>query len=391
MIRVGFVLASSEWLGGLNYFRNLFSALSLLEQKKIQIVLFVGSDVPDRVLEQFHHVEVVRSVWLSATTLRGLFRRALNKLSGRRDLLLRFLLRRTGIDVLSHYSAQWVGGSIRKIGWIPDFQHVYLPTFFSTTEVAQRNAHFRGLIRSCDMVVLSSVSAQKNLAEFCPGAVSKSVVLHFVPEIDVDMTLVDVRSLQDRYDFKGPYFYIPNQFWVHKNHGLVVEALKMLKAEGVMATVLLSGDTHDYRCPGHYSQLMSKVHAAGVESSFKVLGVIPYGDLISLMAHSVALINPSLFEGWSSTVEEGKALGKAILLSNISVHLEQRPSRGVYFDPNNASELAEKMRNVLEAWCAAPAQQTDRLTLDSSYRTQRLAFATEYQTMVERVMGLCQK
>lgn len=391
MIRVGFVLTSGGWLGGLNYFRNLFSALSLLDGKKIQIVLFVGSSVPNGVIEQFHHVEIVRSAWLNATTLRGLLRRALNKLSGHRDLLLRFLLKRNSIDVLSHYSAQWVGGSVRKIGWIPDFQHVYLPGFFSAAEVAQRNAHFRGLIRSCDMVVLSSASAQKNLAEFCPNAVARSAVLRFVPEIDVDMTLIDVGSLQDRYDFKGPYFYIPNQFWVHKNHGLVVDALKILKAEGVVATVLLSGDTHDYRFPDHYSQLMSRVRDAGVEASFKVLGVIPYGDLISLMAHSVALINPSLFEGWSSTVEEGKALGKTILLSNLPVHLEQRPSRGVYFDPNNAGELAEKMRNVLTEWCAAPVHQTDRLTLDSSYRVRRLAFATEYQTMVERVMGLCQK
>lgn len=391
MIRVGFVLTSSGWLGGLNYFRNLFSALSLLDEKKIQIVLFVGSSVPDQVVRQFHHVEIVRSAWLNATTLRGLLRRALNKLSGRGDPLLRLLLRRNSIDVLSHYSAQWSGGPVRKIGWIPDFQHVYLPNFFDAAEIAQRDAHFRGLIRCCDMVLLSSVSAQKHLAEFSPDAVVKSAVLHFVPEIDANMTLVDLESLEDRYDFKGPYFYVPNQFWVHKNHDLVVEALKILKAEGALATVLLSGDTHDYRFPDHYSQLMSRVHDAGVETSFKVLGVIPYRDLISLMAHSVALINPSLFEGWSSTVEEGKALGKTILLSNLPVHLEQRPHRGVYFDPNNAGELAEKMRDVLTEWCAAPVHQTDRLTLDSSYRVRRLAFATEYQTMVERVMGLCQK
>lgn len=391
MIRVGFVLTSNGWLGGLNYFRNLFSALSLLDERKVQIVLFVGSSVPDRIIEQFHHVEIVRSVWLNATTLRGLFRRALNKLSGRRDIFLRLLLRRNGIDVLSHYGAQWHGGGVKKIGWIPDFQHVYLPDFFSAAEIAQRDAHFRGLIRSCDMVVLSSVSAQKNLAEFCPGATAKSAVLHFVPEIDANMNLVDLGDLEDRYDFRGPYFYIPNQFWVHKNHGLVVDALKILKAEGVVATVLLSGDTHDYRFPDYYSQLMSRVLDAGVEASFKVLGVIPYGDLISLMAHSVALINPSLFEGWSSTVEEGKALGKTILLSNLPVHLEQRPNRGVYFDPNNAGDLAEKMRDVLTEWCAAPVRHSDRLTLDSSYRARRLKFATEYQTMVERVMGLCQK
>jgi glycosyltransferase involved in cell wall biosynthesis len=391
VIRVGFVLTSEGWLGGVNYFRNLFSAISLLKERKVQVVLFVGRKVQSQVLSQFCNAEIVRSAWLDATTPMGFLRRVLNRLTGYKDPLLRLLLRRNGIDVVSHYSAQWSGGNIRKIGWIPDFQHVYLPHFFSTTEIAQRNAHFRGLIRSCDLVLLSSVSAQKDLAGFCPDAIGKSAVLRFVPEIDAGMALVDLDTLEGRYNFRGPYFYIPNQFWAHKNHGLVVDALKILKADGVEVTVVLSGNTRDYRSPDYYSRLMSRVHAAGVESLFKVLGVIPYGDLISLMGHSVALINPSLFEGWSSTVEEGKALGKTILLSNLPVHLEQQPSRGIYFDPANAYELAEKMRDTLSEWRTAPAPHCDKLTLDGSYCARRLAFATEYQAMVERVMNLCQK
>lgn len=47
----------------------------------------------------------------------------------------------------------------------------------------------------------------------------------------------------------------------------------------------------------------------------------------TLMKHAIAIINPSLFEGGSTTVEEAKSLLKVIILSGIPVHREQNPRR----------------------------------------------------------------
>ena len=56
-----------------------------------------------------------------------------------------------------------------------------------------------------------------------------------------------------------------------------------------------------------------------------------------------ALINPSLSEGWSTTVEEGKSLGVPMLLSDLRVHREQAGDRAYYFDPEAAGQLASLM------------------------------------------------
>jgi glycosyltransferase involved in cell wall biosynthesis len=64
-----------------------------------------------------------------------------------------------------------------------------------------------------------------------------------------------------------------------------------------------------------------------VESNYRVLGVIPRQDMMVLLAHSGGVLNPSRFEGWSTTVEEAKALGKALMLSDIAVHREQVAGR----------------------------------------------------------------
>jgi len=138
----------------------------------------------------------------------------------------------------------------------------------------------------------------------------------------------------------------------------VIDALADLKSRGIRVTVLATGNARDHRFPEHFSGLMERVRTSGVEESFRVLGVVPYGDLLSLMRHSLAVINPSLCEGWSTTVEEAKALDKAVLLSDIAVHREQNPAKGIFFDPRNADELAEKIETLSEARESPPTPAT---------------------------------
>ncbi len=64
--------------------------------------------------------------------------------------------------------------------------------------------------------------------------------------------------------------------------------------------------------------------------------------MLVLLAHAVAVINPSRFEGWSSSVEEAKALGKPLIVSDIPVHREQVAGRTTadLFGVDDADALA---------------------------------------------------
>ena len=65
------------------------------------------------------------------------------------------------------------------------------------------------------------------------------------------------------------------------------------------------------------------------------------------MRHSLALINPSYFEGWSTSVEEAKSLGKRVILSDIPVHREQNPLMGIYFPPDCPEALWSALKIVM--------------------------------------------
>ena len=45
----------------------------------------------------------------------------------------------------------------------------------------------------------------------------------------------------------------------------------------------------------------------GLEDMYRILGLVSFTDVQILAEISLAYINPSLFEGWSTTVEEAKS------------------------------------------------------------------------------------
>ena len=100
----------------------------------------------------------------------------------------------------------------------------------------------------------------------------------------------------------------------------------------------------DYRNKNYIHEIKSFIKANSLNDNIKLLGLIDYKDVFGLIEMSTAVINPSLFEGWSSTVEECKSLGKNMILSNLSVHKEQYPE-ATFFDRNSTESLKDVIRN----------------------------------------------
>src|SRR5690606_13213676 len=62
----------------------------------------------------------------------------------------------------------------------------------------------------------------------------------------------------------------------------------------------------------------------------KLLGLVPRDKQVAIFRHATLVVQPSLFEGWSTVVEDVKALGRPILASDLDVHREQlRPETSV--------------------------------------------------------------
>ena len=389
MTRVGFVVSFEDgWLGGINYFRNLLTALYALPQRSIEVVIFTGMKTPQESFEGFPDVQIIRSRLFDIGSfpwrVRFHWRRRFSY-----DYFLERLLKKHDISVLSHSGWIGKGSTIPAIEWIPDFQHVRLPDFFSPDEISVRDDIYRKMCENCSTIILSSHDAQADLGRFSPQHESKSVVLQFVVSpTKADHLVPGIKALEAKYEFTGKYFLLPNQFWKHKNHRIVIEALGLLHKQGHSVLVLTTGNDVDYRHPEFFKSLISRAEQLGIKNDFCHLGLVPLADLAGLMRGALAIINPSFFEGWSTTVEEAKSLDKRIILSDIPVHREQNPSHASFFPPDDANALAEKL---LEVWCAPDATDADNIEKAQSETDQRRTeFAKHYQDIVLNAVGVDQ-
>jgi glycosyltransferase involved in cell wall biosynthesis len=388
---VAFADLGGGWQGGTHYLQNLFRALRTLPADcQPRIALLLGRDKTP----VGHPLAPYVDQWLAipAPPQPGFWTR-----QGRRVArclgwahpsipphLLGQYLAAQGVDVL--FAISDLAGDGPRLGvpfvaWIPDFQYRHLPGYFPTGERKQRGAHVTAVARHANRVLLSSQDAARDFAacmaeERCEqderAGVAKARVLPFVAQLPADVYAGDPAGICARYHLPERYFYLPNQFWQHKNHVLVLDALGILAERAPHVTVVCTGNTTDHRNPVYFSEFLARLAASGLRDHFLILGLVPQADTYRLMRQSVAVLQPSLFEGWSTTVEEAKSLGKPVILSDLAVHREQDPPGAVYFDPNDPKALARCLLQVDTDLPAGPSLAMEvQARHDLPVRTER--------------------
>jgi glycosyltransferase involved in cell wall biosynthesis len=100
------------------------------------------------------------------------------------------------------------------------------------------------------------------------------------------------------------------------------------------------------------------------------------------MVGSVAVVNPSLFEGWSTTVEEARALGVPMVLSDLPVHKEQAEGIAHFFDRTSAASLANAL---IKAWQNNLPASAGSGVLHPSVEDPVKRFADDFVSLIQHV------
>jgi len=234
-----------------------------------------------------------------------------------------------------------------KIGWVPDLQEEYYPEFFSVKELELRRSNLTSLSQINDAIVFSSEAAKKDFQKFYPDYKCDLEVLPFAVT-HPEYTDLNLSELKEQYALPELYFFAPNQFWKHKNHMMVLEAIKQAKNTNQDVHVAFSGKEEDYRNPDYFGQLKSFVSANDLQKNVSFLGFIDRTHQLKLMSGAVAVIQASLFEGWSTVVEDAKAMNQFVFASDLAVHKEQLSENCIFFNPNNPEALSQLMNEKVK-------------------------------------------
>lgn len=370
------------WLGGQNYFLSLIHAIESSDEiSRHQI--HVLTNRPDLLGDRKSYgVEVISAPWLEPrSSLPNLINGAMDSYANFNPRMYRFA-KSVNADLITHSTPRRFS-PCSTLFWMPDFQHRRYPQYFSASEIAQRDK----LVASTSLaghILLSSHSAARDFRSYYPQLSQVTThALQFTPLLDGNVgSNIDNEQIRAKYDLPEKFFFLPNQFWQHKNHFVVLEALRRLP---VQYKVVCTGSLTDYRFRHHISNIREFIDRHSLQDKFRILGVVERNEMLSLMRMSACVINPSFFEGWSTTVEEAKHMGKRLVLSDIDVHKEQNPKDAVFFPADDHEQLAEAMQKIINEY-SHESEALRQLEAGKNYRSLIIQFGKNYFDIAEKVL-----
>lgn len=144
-----------------------------------------------------------------------------------------------------------------------------------------------------------------------------------------------------KYSLDEGYFFYPAQFWAHKNHIRILEALVQLKAEGVLYKVIFVGGDK-----GNKEHIENFVSQHFLDEQVRFLGFVPAEDMRGLYEGSVAVVMPTYFGPTNLPPLEAWLLRRPLIYSS---HLKEHSGNAaITVDPDNARELAGAMNTCVE-------------------------------------------
>lgn len=336
---------NENWIGGTYYIQNLILALNKVgDSQKPQLLVVSDSAEEYESLVALTNYPYIARVHLNIQ--RRIIIRAINKVSRslfRKNVFSTFFSK---FDLLFQ-TVPLLNPKFNKkaLYWIPDFQEHHLPNFFSKEEIDLRRSIQERIVNEGKYILFSSENARCDFNRFYPNNKLKQYVLNFAVTHSDSASQAAFGDLLKKFDLPANYFICCNQFWIHKNHQIILKAVHKLKQEGNPVVMVFTGKEFDHRSPDYTSSLRNICTELGIEQNIRFLGFIGRDEQLCLIRHAQAIVQPSLFEGWSTVIEDAKALNTKIIASNIGVHLEQLETypQKLYFDPYDMDELAKCM------------------------------------------------
>ena len=371
--KIGLIYKYDEnWIGGTYYIENLITALNVLpEALQPELTIFVEEQ------NQFDDLK-------KRTGYPFLERVALRKLNPVKKGINRVVKLIFGKSYFFEFEKKldliFPAANIRSflpnqqfLYWIPDFQEHHLVHFFTPAEIATRKKYQTRLVGAARYIVFSSKSVENDFNTFYPNNKVTQFVLPFAvthPALSFSPVIIEKYAIPDRF------FFCCNQLWIHKNHAVVIRAIHALKQQGHSVFVAFTGKEYDLRNPAYFKELNELIDSLEVQDQVKFLGFISREDQLALMKKAIAVLQPSLFEGWSTVIEDAKALQVKVIASNIDVHKEQlvEYQLSALFSPSGEEELAKAM-------LAADAM----VAIAPNYKKNIVEFADKFRKMVEAI------
>lgn len=232
---------------------------------------------------------------------------------------------------------------LRVIGTVHDLMHRYEAIFPEVSAMGRygiREHRFRNIATWCTVVMVDSEVGRQHVVESYGVPAAKVYPLPYV----APSYLQDKHERADfdaHYRLPAKFLFYPAQFWPHKNHLRLLDAVHRVAERYPDIALVLSGGKHHA-----FDEVQRRVEDFGMHERIRFVGYVPDADLSGLYRRARALVMPTFFGPTNIPPLEAMAIGCPVLVSGIYGMPEQYGDAALYFNPNSVTEMVERIEQV---------------------------------------------
>jgi glycosyltransferase involved in cell wall biosynthesis len=258
---------------------------------------------------------------------------------------LNVALKSKNIDLVYFVEPNYQPVIVPYIASVWDITHLYYPFFpemHKNEEWEKRELMYQRFLRKASYVVTSTHAGKNELEKYYLVPENKIKVIK-TPIADVFFKQIGSKvKIIEKYSLPNSFFIYPAQLWAHKNHYLILSALKSINENyGKKLHVAFVGSNK-----GNKEYLLLEAKKMGVSEQIHFLGFIPFEDLVSLYKQAVGLIYTTFVGPEGLPPAEAFVLGCPVIASNINGASEQMSNAAILVDLVDSSQLSNAMYSI---------------------------------------------
>jgi len=216
-----------------------------------------------------------------------------------------------------------------------DIQHVHYPEFFSKIRLRARFLRFENSAMSATKIQASSNFIKKDLLDFFKFLNPEKITVITEGVKLEEFSKPSKLNIKKKYLLPDKFLYFPATLWKHKNHLLVLNALKIIEEKyKIKIPMILSGGRNTA-----YQDIISFINDNNMDY-VKYLGKVSFEELIALYQNAYCLVTAVLYESSSLPILEAAASGLPVIASNTPPNKEMSNVLQLnLFKSNNLNDL----------------------------------------------------
>lgn len=232
---------------------------------------------------------------------------------------------------------------VKKVVTIHDLIFLRYPNLFPFIDGAIYKAKFRSACKKADKIIAISQQTKQDIIDFFDIESEKIEVIYqgCHPNFLRPFSKERLKEIKEKYRLPSEFILNVGTLESRKNALLI---LKALKAGGITIPLVLVGRSTSYK-----KELEQYIVENNLQDQVSFLHHVSFEELPGIYDLSSLFVYPSIFEGFGIPIIEALHRNLPVITSKGSCFLEAGGKLAAYVDPADEEELAEAIKNNLEA------------------------------------------